>query len=354
MVRGAYCFCVLLSAVLLGGMGSLTGIAQETTQGQETTQQGGEVQTLQSQEQGSEASNEFLDIVDESTRLPTIFSSTANYVMLDTVALDNRTKQPMLDLTVEDFEIFENGERQNLEILQIIYPPSAEDSSYVEGGPGRLFVIFIDDYQIPNIQGLKVRRHLTEVLRRTLRPEDVLGVMLPLTSIQDIFFTKDHNAIFQFLTYHVKGREFDYTPTNVYERNHQFVSPDKQELLRAEISLSALEALMVSLDLNYPERRKHIFVLSNGWGVPPPLLDVRGPHIADTSFDRTGGMGYNDTNTLEDFGRIQMDDRSIFERAERVARLANHAQATIHAVGGEWSQQIDSGRESFYTNERGL
>ena len=173
-------------------------------------------------------------------------------VRIDAFVADDRNR-PLSGLTAADFELHEDGE-----------PRTLEAARYVDSGE-RLFAIYLDEYHVSRTGADAVRDRLTRFVEQELRTGDRLVVMKPLDSLLTIRLTHDRagarRAIAAFA-----GRKGDYTPSHDYERHYMAGAPGAADLTRTQVTVSALNALAVSLGLAAADARKTLVVVSEGFG----------------------------------------------------------------------------------------
>jgi VWFA-related protein len=211
------------------------------------------------------------------------FRTGVNLVRVDVIVADDKG-HPVIDLTKEDFEIVEDGRQQTIDLFRHIRiestAPAASrprqvlnrDTEEREAARDdvRVFGILLADYQICGQRSRAVRDAMATFIRK-LGPNDLIAVMDPLTSVRDLVFTYDHDAVLQTVQ-RFEGRRGDYTPRNAIETEHN-LQLGGAERLRMAVVRDALKALAVRLG-SMREGRKSLIFVSEGF--PPGWLnDVR-------------------------------------------------------------------------------
>ena len=140
---------------------------------------------------------------------PPIFRSGINFIRVDVIVTDD-DGNPVTDLEVGDFEVFEDGEPQTIESFQLIEisavpapgaePPRSVSNRHDEEREAartdtRVFVIFFDDYHVRYENGVRAGQTLVQFLENNLVPTDLVGIMYPLTPLIDVQLTRNHAAI---------------------------------------------------------------------------------------------------------------------------------------------------------------
>ena len=217
-----------------------------------------------------------------------VFRTGINFVRVDAIVTDE-DGNPVLDLTADDFRVFEDDVEQTVESFRLVEmtgvpdpalpPPSSIRNDYDQEREAartdsRIFVFFLDDYHVRRENSIRMRRDLVEFVETQLRPTDLVGVMYPLTPIMDMRLTRNHDQIVRALEA-FEGVKYDYQPRNMYEHVYANFPTQTVEIIRNDVSLSALKALAIHLG-GLREGRKSVIVLSEGYSnyVPPQLRDI--------------------------------------------------------------------------------
>lgn len=195
--------------------------------------------------------------------------------------------EPITDLTAADFEVTEDDVPQKVETAQFVRLDGERTSDLDESleirSPEharlearredlRLFAIFLDDYHIekePRIT-LPLREALVEFVE-LFGPNDLIAVMDPLTPLTHLEFTRSQAELTARMR-EFEGRRGVLFPTrSILEEAQQRGDTTR---LRAEVTLSALEALATHLG-GLREGRKSILFVSQGppTGHPGSPLD---------------------------------------------------------------------------------
>jgi VWFA-related protein len=228
-----------------------------------------------------------------------VFRSGINFVRVDAIVTDD-DGNTVDDLTIDDFEVFEDDLLQQVETFRLIEhtgefdpllpPPSSIRNDYdldreAAREDSRIFMFFLDDYHVRDYNAMKMTQPLVDFVLNDLSPTDLVGIMYPLTPTFDVTLTRDHAQIVNALQ-RFKGRKHNYDPMNMYEQQYAYYPTTAVEKIRNDVSLSALKALAMKLG-GLREGRKSIIVLSEGYSdyVPPQLRD-----------ESAGGGGMRSTN----------------------------------------------------------
>lgn len=224
---------------------------------------------------------------DGQRRTP-VFRTGINFVRVDAIVTDE-DGNAVLDLTEDDFRVFEDDVEQTIESFRLVEvtgepdpalpPPSSIRNDYDQEREAarpdtRIFVFFLDDYHVRDTNAIRMRPALVEFVETQLRPTDLVGIMYPLTPIMDMRLTRNHDQIVRALE-GFEGVKYDYQPRNMYEHVYANFPTTTVEMIRNDVSLSALKALVMHLG-GLREGRKSVIVLSEGYSnyVPPQLRDI--------------------------------------------------------------------------------
>ena len=141
---------------------------------------------------------------------------------------------------------------------------TADERQAAQKDDARLFAIFLDEYHVGIDASARVREALLQFVDRDLTPRDLVVVMKPLDSLFSIRLTRDRAAARSAIE-SFEGRKGQYEPRNAYERDYIAGTPERVEVVRNQVALSAMNALAVHLG-SLADRRKTLVVVSEGIG----------------------------------------------------------------------------------------
>src|SRR5947207_3754949 len=220
---------------------------------------------------------------------PPIFRTGINFVRVD-VIISDKAGNPVADLTQADFDVNEDGKPQKIETFKLVKldggrtdsikdPPKEIRTDYDEEAEAsrddvRLFAIFLDDYHVRKGASLASRNQLSRFIETQLGPSDMVGVMYPLETTAAVRMTRNHSAVMRGLE-QFTGRKYDYTPRNQYEEQYANYPVETVEMIRNQVSLSALKSLIVHMG-SLKEGRKTLLLVSEGYTymVPPQMRNA--------------------------------------------------------------------------------
>ncbi len=273
-----------------------------------------------------------------------VFRTGINFVRVDVIVSD-RQGNPVTDLKIEDFEISEDGKAQKPETLRLVKIDATTAPSYTQrtirtrideetaaaDENSRIFVFFLDDYHVRKESSMSVRRPLIEFITNQLAPNDLVAVMYPLTPIDAVTLTRNHQGVVNTIE-KFEGRKYNYDPINDLEREYVYqLTPDVIERLRRQVSLSAIRGISTKLG-SLREGRKSLILVSEGYSalLPPQMRS-----------DLAGGFGDPGRATRDPFAADNnpMEDRvqfsaglDLLQELQDVFAAANRNNTSIYAV----------------------
>ena len=274
---------------------------------------------------------------------PPVFRSEINFVRVDAIVTDG-DGNPLRDLTIDDFEIFEDDVLQRVETFKLVEhtgefdpalpPPSSIRNQFdlereAAREDSRIFVFFLDEYHVRDYNAIRMTQPLVDFVQNELAPTDLVGIMYPLTPLFDVTLTRNHEQIVHALQ-RFKGRKYDYEPRNMYEMEYAYYPTTAVEKIRNDVSLSALKALAMKLG-GLREGRKSIIVLSEGYSdyVPPQLRDETAVGGGLRSAQRYNPRAGN--NRYEDSARL-FQDMGMRANLVYTADIANRNNTSFYMV----------------------
>ncbi len=259
------------------------------------------------------------------------FRAAINFIRVDVIVTDDDGNF-VTDLDASDFEVFEDGEPQDIESFQLVEigpvpDPDAEPARPIINrydeereaarADTRVFVVFFDDYHVRWENGVRAGRTLARFIRENLRPTDLIGVMYPLTPIDDVQLTRNHEAIAE-AAENFYGVKYDYEARNMFEQRYTHYPTEIVERIRNDVSLSALEGLMVRLG-GVREGRKNVLLISEGYTnyVPVELRSMNAEMFDGPLVPTVGNERYEETAQFFEDAGIQFDLRDVYSTANR-------------------------------------
>jgi VWFA-related protein len=271
-----------------------------------------------------------------------VFRTGINFVRVDVIATDKQG-MPVTDLSLNDFEVFEDGKPQAVETFRLIkvdavapeYTTRAirtreDEETAAADENARIFVFFLDDYNVRQSTAMAVRKPVSEFIRNQLAPNDLVAVMYPLTPLDGVVLTRNHEGVIRAVE-RFEGRKFRYEPRNELEMKYSDQPTEIVERIRRQVSLSALKGLSVKLGA-LREGRKAIVLLSEGYTamLPPQMRDAIAG-VPGFGNPARGNPLAGENNLNEDRAR-SMAEIDLQSELQLVFDAANRSNTAIYAV----------------------
>jgi VWFA-related protein len=266
------------------------------------------------------------------------FRGGVDFVRVDVVVTD-RSGRPVLDLEPGDFEVREDGRTREIEQFRVIEidgnpgidaePPRpirslADEEIESQREDVRLFAFFLDDYHVRRANAVVVREPLVRFIETQLRPNDMVGVMYPLTPVNDVLFTRDHQSVIRAIE-SFEGRKYEYDARNAFERNYERESTEVVERIRNDVVLGALEGLALRMG-GLREGRKSVVFVSEGLMTLLPAqmrrMNAQAPQLPIPS---------STDEQVEAMAELEARNR-LETRLREVYRAANRNNTSIYAL----------------------
>ena len=204
---------------------------------------------------------------------PPVFRGSTNLVRVD-VSVSDRRGNPITDLRKEDFQITEDNIPQTIQTLKFISAtgaaPNTDESLPIRSPEHaaeeaakddiRVVLIFWDEYHIGQLApAIRGRDALTAFARTAFGPTDLVALMDQLTTIDDIHFSRDRMALVNQI-HDLQGRQGVYMPPRSAVEEAQLYKMGNVELLRSQVTASALESAISFLGALKQGRKAILFV----------------------------------------------------------------------------------------------
>jgi VWFA-related protein len=271
------------------------------------------------------------------------FRTGINFVRVDVIVTD-RQGNPVTDLTQQDFEVTEDNKSQSIETFRLVKIDTAtpvetsgrvirsrdDEETAAANENARIFVFFLDDYHVRLGNSMASRKPLVEFVQNQIGPNDLLAVMYPLSPLESVTLTRNHEAVMRALE-RFEGRKFNYEPRNAIEEKYALYPAEVVERIRREVSLSALEGLSVKLGA-LREGRKAVVLVSEGYTalLPPQMRDPIASMPGFGNPNRNNPTA-GENNLNEDRARFSAD-ADVQRELQQVFDAANRSNTTIYAV----------------------
>jgi VWFA-related protein len=273
-----------------------------------------------------------------------VFRAGINTVRVDVIVTD-RQGNPVTDLTLEDFEITEDGKPQKAETFRLVKIDTLTQPAYTSRAirtrndeetaaadeNSRIFTFFLDDYHVRKETSLSVKKPVVEFIANQLAPGDLVGVMYPLTPVDAVVLNRNHQGVINTVEKFM-GRKYDYEPINDVERGYVYkLNPQAIEQIRRQVSLTAIRGICTKLG-SLREGRKSLILISEGYtSLLPPQLRSNLPGAISAPGDITRDPFAAENNINEDRARFAADTDMAMELRD-VFDACNRNNTSIYAV----------------------
>ena len=292
------------------------------------------------------------------------FETNVNYVRVD--MYPTRNGVPVPDLAAEDVEILEDKVPQTIakfELVSITGPraqssrpdPSTLDAMRRAASDtgGRLVVLFLDPKHVDVRGSMEVRRPLIDALNALIGDDDLIAVMTPAMSVQELTFVRRTGSIEQLLAGNWGERGWLGTRDEEeiqYEACYD--SPTKgdgisKEMIARRREVQVIDALdnLVQYLPTLREQRTAVIAISDGWELYGPSRTLAGvsevpvgvpPLVADP---RTGKPTTANRLPMSldrqhcETARAALASLEDEERFKRIMQSANRGNVSFYPIG---------------------
>jgi VWFA-related protein len=293
------------------------------------------------------------------------FRSTAELVTTDVIVRDSKSEQFMADLKPTDFEVFEDGVKQDLASMVLIHggrayntlapPPAPLQEGIIlpvsrptNDAAGRVFLLFVDDLHMDFQNTPRIREIFRKMLKNLIHDGDMWGMVSTGTSSISIDLTYDR-ALLDDAINRISGNGLK--PTEIIKGQQGADGPVELKY-RAHVAFTTANSLMQNLEKLH-NRRKAVIWVSSGYDFNPfeksRLKEELGPAMDsqdDGSGNSTSSQQRLDPN-IQARGSQFADAELVRDMAD-VTRAANRANATLYTVdprglvaGGDIGENLD-------------
>lgn len=282
-------------------------------------------------------------------------------------------------LTANDFQVFEDGKPQKIEAFDFVRiepgltasnrrdPNTQEEGNRLASDPrNRVFVLYLDVYNVSVAGSHRARGPVVELLNRILAPNDLFGIMTPMMRPRDLILGRQTLVVDDQLTRlwpwglsdQIRRDPEEQALERCYgtdSRGRDLMVSDGaaqrklSDILiaryREDATLTSLEQLMAYLG-SIREARKSVIILTNGWllyGPNPALLnDVAGAVMpagpGSLLAARRMGVRLDSCASLAQ-PLVNLDDQ---QRMRDLVDRANRNNVTFYPVSPDGLQAFDT------------
>ena len=270
------------------------------------------------------------------------FRVSIDLVSTDAIARDSRTQQFIADLTPDEFELYEDGVRQNLVSLQLVHGgrpfnlltttprPAREGLSLPERRPtndaaGRVFLVFIDDLHVDFGDTARMRILLKDMLRNLIHDGDMFGVVSTGTSSISQQLTYDRQ-ILEGISNRIAGGGLK--PQDIINSSNG-VGPSSELRHRTHVAFSTAYELVNNLQ-KITDRRKAVVFISSGYDFNP-FERSRLEQQADRLQQPVSALE-NDPFVMQERSANALGEADLAREEIELIRAANRANATFYPI----------------------
>ncbi len=209
------------------------------------------------------------------------FRSTAELVTTDVIVRDSKSDQFMADLKPTDFDVFEDGVKQELASMVLIHggrayntlapPPAPLQEGIIlpvsrptNDAAGRVFLLFVDDLHMDFQNTPRIREIFRKMLKNLIHDGDMWGMVSTGTSSISIDLTYDR-ALLDDAINRISGNGLK--PTEIIKGQQGADGPVELQY-RAHVAFTTANSLMQNLEKLH-NRRKAVIWVSSGYDFNP-------------------------------------------------------------------------------------
>jgi VWFA-related protein len=271
---------------------------------------------------------------------PEPFRSGVDVVQTDAIVRDGRG-QFIADLKASEFEVYEDGVRQDIVSLTMIHggrefnvlspPTPARDGLILPPSrprndtAGRIFVIIIDDFHLEPAQAQKARQIMRQALRDLIHSGDMFGIVSTGYSSISEQLTYDRQVLESAIE-RIQGNGL--RPREIIEGAQGSQGPTELRH-RAHVAFSLAYEQMRNLE-QVQNRRKAVIYISSGYDFNP---------FAQSRVEEQALRARVNAADLQNdpFFRTQQSSQMLAEadlvrELAELTRAANRANATIYTI----------------------
>jgi len=286
------------------------------------------------------------------------FRVAVDLVTTDVIVRDSRTAQFVSDLKTEEFEVYEDGVKQEIVSLVLTHggrvfnvqapPPAPVQEGIIlpaarptNDAAGRVFLIFIDDLHLDFRLTPRTRDLMQRMLKNLVHDGDMFGIVSTGTSSISEQLTYDRQVLESSIS-RVTGSGL--RPEDLIKTQETSQGPAELRY-RAHVAFSTAYQLMRNLE-NLRNRRKAVIYISSGYDFNP-FATSRLKYQSEM-------LGLGDEQQLDPFTNPrfqgqQFAEADLVRELAELTRAANRANATFYTIdprglvaGPDLDQQVET------------
>jgi VWFA-related protein len=270
------------------------------------------------------------------------FRVSVDLVTTDVIPRDQKTEQFIADLKANEFEIYEDGVRQDITSMELIHggraynvkspPPAPVQEGIIlprsrptNDAAGRIFLIFIDDLHLDFQQTPRLRTLLKDMLKNLIHDGDMFGIVSTGTSSISQQLTYDRQ-ILESVSNKVSGGGLK--PSEIISSSNG-VGQASELRHRAHVAFATAYDLVNNLQ-KITNRRKAVIYISSGYDFNP---------FERSRLEKTAERSQAQVSDLESDPFIQqerstnaLNESDLIREEAELTRAANRANASFYTI----------------------
>jgi VWFA-related protein len=277
------------------------------------------------------------------------FRLNVDLVTTDVIVRDSKTDQFISDLKSGEFEVFEDGVKQDISSLVLVNggrvfnvqappPPPAQEGIILppvrptNDASGRVFLLFIDDLHLDFQSTPRTRDLIQRMLRNLIHEGDMFGIVTTGTSSISQQLTYDRQVL-EAAIKRVTGGGM--RPDDIIKGMQTAQGPSELRY-RAHVAFSTAYELMKNLE-QLRNRRKAVIYVSSGYDFNPFEQSRLKYQAEQAGTDSDGKAVSAESLRLDPFYRTMMQGQQFAEadlirELSELTRAANRANATFYTI----------------------
>jgi VWFA-related protein len=269
------------------------------------------------------------------------FRVAIDYVTTDVIARNNQD-QFVADLTKNDFEVYEDGVKQDITSLTLVHggrvhnlaappAPAAQDGLILpvsrprNDTAGRIFLIIVDDLHLDFRNTGRIRDLFKRIARTLVHEGDMFSIVSTGPSSLAIDPTYDRKVLDEAIK-KITGNGLK--PSDVIQGAEGADGPSEVRY-RAHVAFSTAYDMLSQME-KIANRRKAVVWVSNGYDFNPFAESRLGE---DPVFGGRFGQSREEGRQQQgQFGQNQFADADLVRELAEVTRAANRANATLYTI----------------------
>ena len=282
---------------------------------------------------------------------PTVFRTAVNLVTTDVIVRDGRG-QFVADLKSADFEVLEDGTKQEIASLVLIHggrafnvqappPPPAQEgiilpaSRPMSDAAGRIFIFFVDDLHLTFRDTARTRELFKKIAKNLIHDGDMFGIVTTGPSSLSIQLTYDKKVLEEAIS-RITGDGLK--PSDILSQQRGSNGPMELRY-RAHVAFSTAYELMKNMEKVH-NRRKAVIYVSSGYDFNPFETSrmkqeqerLGGGQSDDGSGGQTRLNPFSGNTQRDGVTGAQFADTDLAIELSELARAANRANASFYTI----------------------